>query len=377
MLNRCISVGEFPDVFKLAVVTPIFKKGDPLNVANYRPISVLLLLAKVFEKCIHTRLVQFLDASSILNQQQFGFRRGMSTEMAILKLVENVYEVLNNKQVALDVFIDFRRAFDTVQHTTLFRKLQAYGIGGLSLKIFKSFLNNRKQAVKIKNHVSSYNSLTIGLPQGSALSATLFLIYINDLPNFSDTCQPILYADDTTLCFKNNSVQSVFDNANINLENFNQWAMANRLSINSDKTNFMLFSNLTLPNPLPNITLNGYSIEHLDSTMFLGLKIDCKLRFDDHVEIISSKIAKSIGIIKHIANLIPVSTLLSLYYALIHPYLIYAALAWGSTYEVHLKPIIILQKKAIRAINKVHFLAHTTPLFFSNRILKFLDLIKY
>ena len=139
----------------------------------------------------------------------------------------------------------------------------------------------------------------------------------------------------------------------------------------------MLFSNLTLPNPLPNITLNDYFIEHVDSTLFLGLTIDSKLKFGDHVHIISSKIAKSIGIIKHIANLIPVSTLLSLYYALIHPYLIYAALAWGSTYEVHLKPIIILQKKAIRAINKVHFLSHTTPLFFSNRILKFLDLIKY
>ena len=171
LANKCFKAGIFPDILKVAVITPIWKKGDPLNVKNYRP----SVLAKLFEKFIHKRLVSFLDSALILNGCQYGFRKGYSTEKAILSCTEYIYEVLNNRDVSMGIFIDFQRAFDTINHEILLRKMEAYGIRGITLNIFRSFLHNRFQKVKIDNVISSPKHLNIRLPQVSTLPATRFL----------------------------------------------------------------------------------------------------------------------------------------------------------------------------------------------------------
>ena len=377
IINRCFSSGIFPDLLKIALITPVFKKGDPLNVKNFRPISVLLVLSKIFEKSMYSRLVRFLDSAKILNDVQFGFRKGLSTETAILKLTEYLYEILNSKKCSLEVFIDFQKAFDTIDHEILFNKMSLYGIRGKPLGLFRSFLTGRKQRVKIDNVISSTKPLTIGLPQGSTLSAILYLIYINDLPNFSSNCQQILYADDTTLCFQNKNISDMTTICNNTLTDFSHWAIANRLTINPEKTQCMLFANIQFPENIPSVTLNHRPIESVDSFKFLGVVLDPKIKFNLHIQMICNKISKSIGIIRKISNYVSTSTLISLYYSLIYPYLTYCNLTWGSTYDSHLIPLITLQKKAIRVINKVNYLEHTSPLFFANKILKLPDLIKY
>ena len=245
------------------------------------------------------------------------------------------------------------------------------------LASFVASLTGRKQKVKINNVVSDPLNINIGLPQGSALSAILYLIYINDLPNFSGNCHQILYADDTTLCFQGKSLYNLSEICNITLTEFSKWAVANRLTINPEKTNSMIFSNISIPEHVPNLSLNGHYIEQVNNFKFLGVTLDPKLKFNLHIQASCNKVSKSIGIIRHISKFVSTPTLISLYYSLIYPYLTYCSLIWGTTYETHLNPLIILQKRAIRIINKVNYSEHTSPLFFSNKILKLKDLIKY
>ena len=164
---------------------------------------------------------------------------------------------------------------------------------------------------------------------------------------------------------------------NSTLEEFSTWANANRLTINADKTHSMTFSKLSAPECVPDLSINESIIQYVSNIKFLGVTLDANLRYDEHINVICSKVSKSIGVMKHISNYVSTPTLISLYYSLIYPYLIYCNLIWGSTFETHLRPLIILQKRAIRVINKVHYLQHTSPLFFSNKILKLLDIVKY
>ena len=276
--------------------------------------------------------------------------------------------------------IDFQKAFDTINHSILLSKLEIYGIRGLPLQLISNYLQNRHTIVKINNAFSSPKPLHLGLPQGSVLSPILFLLYINDLPNISTSFKPILFADDTTLCFNNPDLSILNETCNSELEKFFSWTICNRLSINYDKTFIISVSNLFTNTNLPNtgdIILNGSAIKTENSCKFLGVFIDKKMKFDVHIQYISKKISKNIGILFRIRDLVPHQVLKSLYYSYIYPYLYYCIVVWGGTFDVHLNPLKILQKKAIRIINKQPYLAHTTPLFFSNGILKLEDIYKY
>lgn len=377
LINKCFSSGIFPDFLKLAIVSPIFKNGDPLNIKNYRPISVLHLIAKIFEKCILIRLLSFIDSSKLLSDSQFGFRRGMSTETALIKFSEKLYNAIDEKNIALNIFIDLKRAFDTVPHNILLRKLELYGIRGRCLAIFKDFLRNRIQCVKINNKLSSHKNQCIGLPQGSALSATLFLLYVNDMPNFSSACSCILYADDTTLCYSDRNLQNLYATANSSLIDFHEWTKASRLSLNPDKTQYMIITNRFAEGHNQDLSLDNHLIDLTSTVKFLGVYVDSDLKFRHHINFIGNKIAKSTGILKILSRFLPIDSLISIYYALIHPYLSYCNLVWGTTPMTNLQPLIVMQKKAIRIICKQNYLAHSSPLFFQCKILKLPDLIRF
>ena len=377
IINLSIESGIFPDILKHANITPVYKNGDRHCISNYRPISVLPFLGKILEKCIALRLVNFMQKYNIITPNQYGFQKGRSTADAILKLMEYIYNALNEKKHNLTVFVDLRKAFDTVNHEILLSKLYQYGIRGIALDWFTSYLRDRNQCVRIGESLSSARALNIGVPQGSILGPVLFTIYINDLPNASALMSSILFADDTTLTMEHADYNELTQQINSELENIKIWTTVNRLSLNVSKTYAMLFSNRN-PNRvnLP-ILFNGENVEFKDAGVFLGVTLDRELRFDKHINSVCKKISKTIGLLYKIRQFVSVNTMKNLYYTLIYPYLIYCNIIWGGTYVTHLAPLITLQKKIVRIITSQSYLAHTDLLFKQTGILKIQDIHKY
>ena len=197
------------------------------------------------------------------------------------------------------------------------------------------------------------------------------------MPKFIDKSFPILYADDTTLCFRNKFIEPLIFQCNSELNKFSNWCKANKLTINLDKTCFMVISNRNFHNLDSFIKIDNIPIKCIDSHKFLGVNIDNKLKFNLHISDICSKISKSIGILYKLSNYLPSSTLLNIYNSLIHSHLMYCNPIWGGTYNIHINPLFILQKKCLRIVNKTSYLEHTNPLFISNNVLKLREIHKY
>ena len=309
---------------------------------------------------------------------QFGFLPKKSTSDAILCLTEKLYECLNSNEISISIFVDFRKAFDSINHEILLLKLYRYGIRGPSLKLIEGYLSNRSQRVKIGDCYSSVKLVKSGIPQGSVLGPLLFIIFINDLPNISNFFSTLLFADDTTFHLKDKNLDSLISKSNICLEKFSEWSRINKMKVNIDKTFFMMTTNRTnLELGLSEVKLDGVPIVREHSAKFLGVVLDSGLKFSDHIKEISSKISKCIGIIYKLRPMLPFENLLGLYYALVNPYLEYCILVWGTTYDTHLYPLKILQKRIVRIICKEPPLSHTNPLFYKCSILKLKDMIEY
>ena len=268
--------------------------------------------------------------------------------------------------------------FDTVNHGVLLRKLELCGVRGAALRWLTSYLRDRKQFVCISGQYSMPKLVKIGVPQGSILGPILFLMYINDLPQISHSFSVILYADDTTMMTHNSEHCELIQHINRELPKLYQWLVANRLSLNFDKTFALLFSNRheAIDDHLE-IQLNNNKIKVELFGEFLGLTIDSNVKFINHIENIRNKISRCVGIFYKMKDHVPCKVLVNLYYSLVYPYLLYGNLIWGGTNAHHLLPLQLLQKKLIRIITGSGFLAHTDPLFWQTKILKLNDLHKY
>jgi len=378
LVNLSFSQGVVPNHVKLAHVTPIYKAGDRQMAGNYRPISVLSVLAKLLEKLMYNRLYTYLIDHGVLISRQFGFRRGFSTEMALTVALDLITSALDEKKHVLGLFIDLRKAFDTVNSQILLSKLCHYGVRGVVHDWFSSYLSSRRQRVKIDGFLSDINSLSCGVPQGSTLGPLLFLVYINDLPNVLDTITPILFADDTSLFLKGDNIDSMVYTFNSQLKHLLSWLRANELSLNLSKTYSVLFSlsphvrSLTV-----DIRIENTPIERIHATRFLGVIIDDQLSWSPHISHVANKVSKSIGILNKVKYVLNTDTLVMLYYSLIYPYFFYCHLIWGKAAYSSLRQLIILQKKAVRVLSRSSFYAHTAPLFSQHKILHLEDLYIY
>ena len=241
IINDSFSSGVFPNSLKLAKVIPLHKKGATDVPSNYRPISLLSIFSKVIEKLMHKRLFEFLEYCNILHPLQFGFREKHSTLHALISMTETIKETIDNGMFGCGVFIDFQKAFDTVNHSILINKLEHYGIRGVGSDWFRSYLSNRKQYVSVNGKVSEQKPVTHGVPQGSVSGPLLFLIYINDLPSVSKVLSFYLFADDTNIYFKSFDIVHLQKVMNRELRKVRKWLDANHLALNIDKTNFVIF----------------------------------------------------------------------------------------------------------------------------------------
>ena len=373
IFNLSFLNGEVPNVMKIAKVIPLFKKGDKQDVNNYRPISLLSSLSKVLEKLIHKRTVAFLKVHNIFCDSQFGFREKHSTSHALLSLVEKVAHALDSSYHMVGILLDFSKAFDTINHDILLHKLSHYGIRGKALEWFRSYLSDRKQFVFLDGHTSELRNINCGVPQGSLLGPLLFIIYINDFYRSSDMASFISFADDTNLFFSHTNPNTLVEIVNFELEKIIQWIRANRLSLNLQKTKYILFSNSidSLPTDL---VFDDTHLEKVTHSKFLGVIIDNKLSWKVHVDNISKKKSRNIGILNRLKTQLPSSALLTLYSSLTLPYLNYGLLAWGNAHQNILDKLLLLQKRAVRIISQADFRAHTNPFFYDNNILKVKDL---
>lgn len=344
IFNLSLEQGLFPDALKITKVFPILKSGSSSDLTNYRPISVVSSISKILEKIMVNRLNVFLEQNKILNREQFGFRKNCSTESAILNFLDDIYNSINKDLFSMAVFIDFSKAFDSINHRILLMKLEAYGVRGRSLNWFSSYLSARQQFVSIGSASSTLQSINNGVPQGSILGPILFNIYLNDIIHASSIPRYVIYADDTTVYYHSSDITLLFRNMNNALAEINDWANVNKLTINLKKTQYMLFN--TKNHSLQNILRIGETLlERVNHFKLLGVIIDQKLNFWNHIEHISRKVNQSLGIINRIKFFIQKATLVTLYYSLIFPHLYYGNLVWGATFKSHLNKLYSLQKK--------------------------------
>jgi hypothetical protein len=378
VLNLSLSTGIFPRELKIARVIPLFKSGDISVLSNYRPVSVLPAVSKILEKLMFVRLLSFLKVHKILYDNQFGFRDGHSPNLALLLLVDKISCALERGDCVLGLFLDFSKAFDTVNHSILIKKLEYYGVRGLALKWFHSYLCDRSQFVEYNNAKSNNLYVSCGVPQGSILGPLLFLIYINDLPNISSKMFSIFFADDSNLFLSGKDHNELLSQMNMEITSVVEWLNVNKLSLNLKKTHFILFKpkkkKILLHNEL---VISGVKIARTSCTKFLGVYVDESLIWDHHLKYIKGKIARGLGIINKAKKYLNKSTLRTLYFSFSHPYFTFCVEVWGNTFACYLDPLVKLQKRIVRIIAGAGRIDHTAPLFKDMKIMNLEKIYKF
>ena len=378
IFNLSFEQGVVPMELKEARVVPIFKKGSHSVVQNYRPISVLPSISKILERLVYNRLISFCEKHKIITDHQFGFRENHNTTSAVAYLVNEIISAYESNESVLGVFIDLQKAFDTIDHKILLDKLNHYGIRGIAYQWFSSYLNNRSQTVDYLGHSSKKQTIQCGVPQGSILGPLLFILYINDLPNFSDRCSKVLYADDTNIFLSGSNMNELFQTMRNELSSLSNWLISNRLSINLSKTHYILFRpGRQSTTHCPDLFFDDTLLERKYSTLFLGVMLDSKLNWSEHTSYIKLKMAKNVGIINKVKHILNSSTLRTLYHSLIYPYLIYCIEIWGAASKFRTDPLLKLQKRCCRIITNSHPHSPSLPLFQSLKILPFPSLHHY
>ena len=360
---------------KLAKVIPIHKADSKYIVTNYRPISLLPIFSKIFEKLMYKRVMEFITKNNILIPSQFGFQKNKSTELAVNAIINNIINSFDIKETSYCIFLDFAKAFDTVNHDILIKKLEHYGIRGMPLNWFKSYLYQRQQSTEIEGTLSDIEYIKCGVPQGSVLGPLLFLLYINDIANSSSILKFFLFADDTTLFYSAKTSPYLEKQLNVELKKVNNWLVSNKLSLNVGKSCFLNFS-LVPPIIDIKIKIANKIIEQKKVTKYLGVLIDDKLLWKDHIQSINMKIRKGIGILYNLKEFVTQSTLKTLYYSFIQPYLDYNILNWSCAPSSNLDCLKVSTNKAVRTILSKNKREHAPPLFKELDILPLDDLIK-
>ena len=327
IFNSSLQSGDIPPEWKTARVTPIYKDGSLTDVSNYRPISVLPVTMKVLERTVHYQFYEFLTLNNLITPHQSGFRKSHSTTTALSHFLDKIHHDMDNGRCCGVLFLDLKKAFDTVNHDILLQKLEGFGVEGTERLWFHSYLTNRMQRTIIDGSLSDPRTLTCGVPQGSILGPLLFILYINDLPDSITKCSVMLYADDTALYFSHRDPAEIERILNMEFASVSEWFKVNRLTLNAGKTKFMIFGTskrLTSTRELIVKILNE-TIEHVKVFKYLGVQLDCTLSFSNHIDYIARKVNSRLAVLGRASRYLDTKLLLTLYKALILPHFDYGS----------------------------------------------------
>nr|CAI5827938.1 unnamed protein product [Callosobruchus analis] len=360
IINNSLKFGIFPEQLKLSEIKPLLKKGDPTVIENYRPISILNSFSKIFEHVVCAQLTDFMDKCNLFSNTQHGYIKGRSSISALYQFTQEILTNIENKNLAMGLFLDLSKAYDCLNHTILYDKLDRYGMRANTLDWIKSYLTNRQQRVIIKNDCNIVKSdiicTNVGVPQGSVLGPILFVIYINDLNNSTRQMNFTItnYADDTSLLISDKSTVGLGYNGEKAFDSVRQWFTMNKLHLNQDKTNLIIFRTKRSHADMPqSFDLSGTSIPLSQQTKLLGIYLDEFMSWSPHINNTALKLSSISYGIRVLSKYLKLECLKILYYANFESILRYGIILFGCSSDM--QKVFIIQKRTIRAMMHMKF----------------------
>ena len=363
IINQSIGKSTWPDALKCADITPIYKAKGRHFISNYRPISLISNIAKIFEKIIYHRILGFINKSKILSKKQYGFMKNIGTKNALNYVTNLIYEKLDKRTPIAATFLDLAKAFDTVNYKILLSKLYNYGIRGSAHKLITSYLQNRQQRVKVNGQISEHCEVNTGVPQGTILGPLFFILYINYLLTSMPDDLIISFADDTVVFATEKTWSSVELKMNNYLSIIYKWLAINKLSLNVDKTVCMKFGSYV--NSVPSnfdILINGCKLKRVKQCKYLGIVFDYRMTWEEHIKYLINKTKYLVFIFREFSEIMLTDTLRTIYYALFHSIINYGIIAWGGVYSINQYMLQRVQNKILKLVNKNKLIIDKNPL---------------
>jgi len=356
MINLSLKSGEFPQKLKEARVIPLHKSGSKTDLTNWRPISLLSVFSKMYEKVMHKKLYAHLTKHGFLSDSQFGFRKGHSTVHAMQHFLDFLNTSMENGEMTLSVFIDFKKAFDTVDFKILIDRLRSLGVTGSILKWFESYLIGRSIRVCFDDVISNKFFISCGVPQGSVLGPLLYLVYVDTMRFYVPGVVNTSFADDTVFSAAARNADDLVEKINQALSHLLIFTKISRLSVNVLKTHFILFSRKGSPVDLNGkIFLCNRPLKQVAVVRYLGFQLDQNLNWKAHGDQVAARVSRGLGLIRRLRNQLPHSALLTLYHSIVMPYISYGCVIWAGGFYTNFKRVQVLQNKVIRLLgNYVH-----------------------
>lgn len=357
IINEIISTGVFPKIWKTSTITPIPKIRNTRNANEFRPINATEVDEKISEIIIKKQLINYVESNDIITKTQSAYRAKYSCETTMNYLIRDWMEAIDNGNVVLTVFLDLKRAFETVDRERLINKLENYGVLGKESRLFKNYMNDRKQCVKFNGLKSNETCVEIGLPQGTALSVILFILYINDIVNVPKYGKIALHADDTEITIIDKNMNDAIRKMNQDLERIHNWLNINKLLLNISKTKWMLISKNKNQNiPTENVKIAGIIVERVSCIKYLGILIDENLSFDNQVNELVKKSSQKVNLLKRLTNRLTYDTRKTIYHSIIAPNFEYCSTIYNACTKEQISHIQLIQNRAMRTILKCDYL---------------------
>lgn len=381
IINSSLENGIVPSSLKVSTIIPIRKVPKTIKAEECRPINMLSAFEKILEKVVYLQFLDFILEKQILNKFQSGFREGYSCESALQYIINEWKEAKDKGRMTGVIFLDLKRAFETVDRKILLSKLGKYGISGIVRKWFDCYLKNRRQTVKCEDVVSCEKSIDVGVPQGSILGPLLFVIYINDMSNIFQYCKYHFFADDTIIYIDEDDHRELVNKINYDLELVSKWLEKNKLKLNIIKTKSMLITNQQNLNIFKNrhltFNLQEESLTVVAEIKYLGVIVDCNLNFNSHVDYICKKISKKIGILKRVSWYLSINARKTVYNSIILPHFNYCSTILYMANKTNLERLQRLQNRAMRVILKCSIYTRIEDMLKCLNWMNVADFLKY
>ncbi|CAH2106185.1 unnamed protein product [Euphydryas editha] len=366
-INMCLTKGLYPDQLKSAIIRPIYKSGSHLEYVNYRPIAILSVIDKIVEKIVVGQITKFLETHNILTDSQHGFRKGRSTVSALSSFAEYVNEALDSGEQLIAIFIDYKKAFDTLDHNILLQAMHECGIRGPTNNWFRSYLSNRKIRTLINGVTGEDAAVSSGVPTGSVFGPVGYVMHVNSVANVVSNCQVFMYADDMCVVSRSKDISIVQKNVQSDFDNITKWAHDNGIILNFNKTKCMHIHspyNKTAKNiNRDNLTIIGHTYECLHkhkhncncimlqyetNFKYLGLNIEKHFNWAMHVSDVCNRLRSVLGKFYQLRRVLHLDTLKVVYYALADSLISYGLIVYGRTFKSYIKDIKNLQIRLVK-----------------------------